>query len=168
MKDLADASIQIRISRKTLATIAMYFYNARDLPRTKSELGRMALEAFKSLLVHNGLVDEITDSTEATHALERAGFGGLSIGGRGEETYMKQLQREVVTGEIVTPDPFAKTKSSIEKEREQTIVELAEAAKGIAKTKGLVFDEWEAVTKMEKRDRKLKKGLREEEPETIT
>lgn len=146
-QDLADASIQVRVSRKTLATLAMYFHSRGDPARTKSELVRMALEGLKELLIRDKLVEEVLDSEEATNALENAGLGRLSVGM--DRTYLRQLQSEVGVGEVSSHDPFVGIKKSEKERRKQISSELEEAADEIMQ-----------------RDRKLKEGLKES-PETV-
>ena len=106
--NLADASFQLRVSRKTLATLAKFFHKRGHAPETKSELGRLSLEALKHIVVANFNITEFTDSAEATRFLESIGLTSLSIRGR-EKAYMKQLQKEVaVEGGVLTFDPFEK------------------------------------------------------------
>ncbi len=107
--NLADASFQLRVSRKTLATLAKFFHKRGHVPVSKSELGRMSLEALKHIVVTNFNVPEFTDSAEATRFLQSIGLTSLSIRGR-EKAYMKQLQKEVaVEGGVLVFDPFEET-----------------------------------------------------------
>lgn len=126
--NLADASFQLRVSRKTLATIAKFFHKRGYTITNKSELGRMSLEALKHILVANFGVKEFTDSAEATRYLDSLGLTSLSVRGR-EKAYMKQLQKEVaIEGGVLSIDPFeqAATVSEGEQERIDGLVEQFE------------------------------------------
>ena len=97
MTDLTDASIQIRISRKTLATLAIWFFDNKEPPRSISELGRNSMEILKDFIVKQGLVPQVTSTLKATQALEKLGLTKLSIasGGRsGTSKYLKQMQMD--------------------------------------------------------------------------
>ena len=113
--DLADASFQIRISRKTLATVARWFQERGHVITSKSELGRMSIEALQHIIVGHFNVKACTDSTQATRFLESIGLGSLSIRGR-EGAHQKQLQKEVaVEGGVLSFDPFERPKTVSEK-----------------------------------------------------
>ena len=124
--NLADSSFQLRVSRKTLATLAKFMTEKGFQPRSKSELGRVAMEILKNHLVANKLVDPVDDSSEATKLLNSLNLGPLSIRGR-EAVYMKQLQKEVsVQGGILTFDPFEPKRkvSDVDKEDKERINRL--------------------------------------------
>uniref|UniRef100_A0A6M3JZM4 Uncharacterized protein n=1 Tax=viral metagenome TaxID=1070528 RepID=A0A6M3JZM4_9ZZZZ len=130
-RDKADASIQARVSRKTLATIAMYLYDKGWPVRTKSELVRMAIEGFKKVIVSRG-AREVLSSLEATRALERAGLGNLNV--RGDRKFLEQLQLESDEGEDIVfsellANPYEHTKRIITKRDEEIQAELDEAVK---------------------------------------
>jgi len=104
--NLADASFQLRVSRKTLATLAKFFSKRGYTLTSKSELGRMSLEALKHIVVANFGVREFTDSVEATNFLQSLGLAPLSVRGR-EKAYMRTLQKEVaLEGGVLAFDPF--------------------------------------------------------------
>ena len=95
MTDLTDASIQVRISRKTLATLAMWFHEHGDTPRSLSALARNSMEILREFVVRKEFVPQVTSTLEATKALERIGLGNLSVtrgGERLEGKYLKQMQ----------------------------------------------------------------------------
>jgi len=95
MTDLTDASIQIRISRKTLATLAIWFHENKDMPRSISELGRTSMEILKDFIVKQGFVPQVTSTLKATQTLNKLGLGKLSIssaGRSGTSKYLKQMQ----------------------------------------------------------------------------
>lgn len=109
--NLADASFQLRVSRKTLATLAKFLTDKGHTITSKSELGRMSLEALKHLLVTHFNASEFTDSVEATRFLTSIGLTSLSVRGR-EAAYMKQLQKEVaIEGGVLSFDPFERPKT---------------------------------------------------------
>ena len=113
--NLADASFQLRVSRKTLATLAKFFQKRGHIITSKSELGRMSLEALKHVVVRNFKTEEFTDSVEATRFLNEIGLTSLSVRGR-EKAYMKQLQKEVaVEGGVLSFDPFEQPETVSEK-----------------------------------------------------
>ena len=113
--NLADASFQLRVSRKTLATLAKFFQKRGHVVANKSELGRMSLEALKHIVVVNLKAEEFTDSVEATRFLTSIGLTSLSVRGR-EKAYMKQLQKEVaVEGGVLSFDPFEQPETVSEK-----------------------------------------------------
>ena len=130
--NLADSSFQVRVSRKTLATLAKFMHQKGFTPRSKSELGRVAMELLKDHLVSAEIVEEFTDSAEANSFLEGLDLGPLSIRGR-QAAYMKQLQKEVaVEGGILAFDPFEKrqTVEDIKKEDRERINKLMEEFEG--------------------------------------
>ena len=91
--DLADASFQIRVSRKALATVAKYFTDTGHAITSKSELGRMSIEHLKDILVLNGKTKLFADSVEATRFLNSIGLTSMNVRGR-EKAYQEQMQRE--------------------------------------------------------------------------
>ena len=124
--NLADASFQVRVSRKTLATLVKFMVKKGFTPRSKSELGRIAMEILKDQLVSAGLIKPIEDSSEATKLLNSLNLGPLSIRGR-EAVYMKQLQKEVsIEGGILTFDPFEPKRkvADVKKEEKERIDKL--------------------------------------------
>ena len=126
--NLADASFQLRVSRKTLATLAKFLTDRGHTITSKSELGRMSLEALKHIIVTNFGMREFTDSVEATKYLESVGLTSLSVRGR-EAAYMKQLQKEVaIEGGVLSFDPFERpaTVSETEQDRIDGLVEQFE------------------------------------------
>ena len=95
MTDLTDASIQVRISRKTLATLAAWFYSKGDSPRSLSELARNSMEILKEFIVQNNFVPQVESTLEATKAFEKLGIYNLSVTRdkrRTENKYLKQMQ----------------------------------------------------------------------------
>jgi len=101
MTDLTDASIQVRISRKTLATLAMWFVEHGDTPQSLSKLAMFSMEVLKDYIVKKGFVPAFTSSLEATKALESIGLGNLTVKGRkpshGKSKYLEGKQETKVS-----------------------------------------------------------------------
>jgi len=100
--DLADASFQIRVSRKSLATVAKYFTDTGYVITSKSELGRMSIEHLRDILVLNGKAKLFTDSVESTRFLTSIGLTSINVRGR-EKAYQEQMQREQGLEDAVFP-----------------------------------------------------------------
>lgn len=129
MKDietnLADASFQIRVSRKALAAVAKYFTDTGYILTSKSELGRMAIEKLKDILVLNGKAKLFTDSVEATRFLDSIGLTSINVRGR-EKAYQEQMQREQgLEGAIFPADPLGRPITGTNKlsQEEQTRID---------------------------------------------
>jgi len=111
MQELNDATIQVRVPRKVIATIAIAFYDAGDSARSLSELGRRSMIEFANILVVNGKAPKIESALDATRGLERAGLGNLNVGGRGLRSYFKNLHIEEAMAEGHSPFEESKVKA---------------------------------------------------------
>ena len=120
MKEPLDASFQVRSKRRTLATIAKFLTENGFRPRSKSELGRVALEILKDNLITGGLVDPIEDSIEATRFLESLGLGPLNIRGH-EASYLKQLQIESIRPPLKLEESVERRIRSLIERREKDV-----------------------------------------------
>jgi len=113
--DLADASFQIRVSRKSLATVAKYFTDTGHAITSKSELGRMSIEHLKDILVLNGKTKLFTDSVEATRFLNSIGLTSMNVRGR-EKAYQEQMQREQGMEDAMFPsDELGRSTTAMDK-----------------------------------------------------
>ena len=137
MNNLTDASIQVRVSRKTLATLAMWFVEHGDTPQSLSKLAMFSMEILKDYIVEKGFVPEFTSTLEATKALESIGLGNLTIKGRkpnhGGSKYLKQLQADEGASEILpsSTQHFKMMRNKQETKAEDFDVELSNAVKMI-------------------------------------
>ena len=129
--DLNDASIQVRMSRKTLAMLAMWFCENGDRPRSLGELARNSMEVLKDLLLEKKLIVPIRETAEATRALEAIGLGNLVIRsknrGSGLRNYLKQIETDQLTNTL--GDPFGPVKIKARKVEKSIEEEIEEAAK---------------------------------------
>ena len=130
--DLADASFQIRVSRKSLATVAKYFTDTGHAITSKSELGRMSIEHLKDILVLNGKTKLFTDSVEATRFLNSIGLTSMNVRGR-EKAYQEQMQKEqgledvmFPSDEIGRPTTATDKLSEVERDRIDALVDQFE------------------------------------------
>ena len=156
MTDLTDASIQVRISRKTLATLAMWFVEHGDTPSSLSKLAMFSMEVLKDYIVEKGFVPAFTSTLEATKALESIGLGNLTIKGRkpnhGKSKYLEQMQIDEGVAEIspLNTKPFKMMRSKQEAKVESFDAELSDAVKAITD-----------------RDEEIKKALKSVPEDTI-
>jgi len=132
--DLNDASIQVRMSRKTLAMLAMWFYDQGDKPRSLSELARNSMEILKDLLLEKKLIVSINETSEATRALEAIGLGNLVIRSKGRGSGLQKYMRQLEMDESVTHlgDPFGPAKIKAAKKERSIDEEIEEAARHFA------------------------------------
>jgi hypothetical protein len=93
-KRICDCVVQTRVDKTTLATLFKFFDEGGNTPRSASELGRMALETLREVLVTNRLVRPIENTSEALRVLQNYGIRGLNPLGRGLSNQMKNLQLE--------------------------------------------------------------------------
>ena len=137
MTDLTDASIQVRISRKTLATLAMWFVEHGDTPQSLSKLAMFSMEVLKDYIVKKGFVPPFTSSLEATKALESIGLGNLTVKGRkpshGKSKYLEQMQIDEDAFEIFPSNirPFDIMRGKQETKVSDFDSELSDAVKAI-------------------------------------
>jgi len=133
MVDTNDAAIQVRCSRKTLASLAAWFCDGGDRPRSYGELVRNAMEILGDLLIDKGLAPRFESSLEATKALEAIGLGSPTIRAKGKEfgkrNYFEQLKKEELV--ISQGDPFAGAKRRTKQSREEIEKEIELATKAL-------------------------------------
>lgn len=67
-------SLSTRVDCRYLATLALYYSNCGDLPRSSSELIRLAVETLTEVLVLNNKVSLIEDHDGAMKILREFGF----------------------------------------------------------------------------------------------
>lgn len=71
--------VTTRVDARYLATLAMFWHTSGEHPRTTSELLRLSLESFATLLIENKLADFITTQSDASEVLTRLGLEGKPI-----------------------------------------------------------------------------------------
>ena len=89
-----DSVLQLRCDRRTIATLAEFFFNDGEQIMSLSQLGRMAIEELRQILVDNNLVDDVLSTEDATKTLDRLGMGNLNPRGKGKRNYTKALRIE--------------------------------------------------------------------------
>lgn len=95
-----DSVISVRLDRRPLATLAMFFEKTGDYPTSISMLMRMIVEELKEILVSHSLIEEVVSTNDATIILRRYGITNLNSGRRGERQYHKRLELEDLEAEF--------------------------------------------------------------------
>ncbi len=95
-----DSVISVRLDRRSLATLAMFFEKTGDYPTNASTLVRMIVEELKEILIDHSLIEDVISTDDATNILRRFGITKLNPGRRGSKTYQKQLELQSLEAEF--------------------------------------------------------------------
>ena len=121
------AVFEVRCDVRVLAGLAL-FYRKRGVDiRSKSELGRNALEDFLTILVENELASEVENSSDALSLLESLGYGSVNRSGRGRRALLESLKVEGLadspaveeTKVDATKDLIRRAEEALRKKREE-------------------------------------------------
>jgi hypothetical protein len=93
-KNAATATLETRIKHTTLATLALWAEEGGYLPKSKSELVRIAMELLIDRIIALKPQFEITNTEQAMEILESRGYHGLNRDKRGLRALQKQLAIE--------------------------------------------------------------------------
>ena len=88
------AVFEVRCDVRTLAGLALFYRKKGVDIRSKSELGRNALEDFLTILIENELASEVENSSDALSLLESLGYGSVNRSGRGRRALLESLKVE--------------------------------------------------------------------------
>ena len=88
------AVFEVRCDVRVLAGLAAFYSRKGVDVRSKSELGRNALEDFLTTLVENELASEVESSSDALSLLESLGYGSVNRSGRGRRALLESLKVE--------------------------------------------------------------------------
>lgn len=92
----ADTNFQVWCKRTELATIVLWYENNGISVKSRSQLGKMILEDFVTMIAKSGFDGVVRETTEAIGILRERGLGELNSQKRGERTLLSKLQLETV------------------------------------------------------------------------
>ncbi len=95
-----DASIQVRVHRTTLATLALFYHNSGRVIPSVSALTRTALEDFAEALILQNHVEKVEDGMEASKILDLL---QMKSGTRTTKQLLTNLQLDSFKHEKITP-----------------------------------------------------------------
>ena len=94
--------IEGRADIRSIATLARYFIEQGNAPRSKSELVRFIIETFSDILVDNGITERFRSTQRAKAYMDRIAMGPS----RDDKLYnslLQQIQKETLQDEGFTP-----------------------------------------------------------------
>ena len=121
------AVFEVRCDVRVLAGLAAFYSRKGVDVRSKSELGRNALEDFLTTLVENELASEVESSSDALSLLESLGYGSVNRSGRGRRALLESLKVEGLadgpapeeTKVDATKDLIRRAEEALRKKREE-------------------------------------------------